>query len=374
MKKVYLTGYINKNLGDDLFFITVLERYPDITFVFEDIPSGFYSKLFKDYKNVEAIPFLKNSIFHRIKTKIVRTLYKNRLDQYYSLYQKKYKIKVDAYLKIGGSIFIEPKVNIDSVKKRYIAEYKYFNHIPFFYIGCNFGPYSQQDFYKNVEFVVKQCKSICFRDTYSYKLFKHISNVSVAPDVLFGIKQICSNTIKKANSLGISLICLSRRPSLARYYKSYLGSISSFLISHSTNYESIRLFSFCEPQGDEQSIKDLLSLLPDTIKEKIEVVAYNGNYKDFLFKFSELEYLITTRFHAVILGLVYEAKIVPIIYDEKITHVLNDLKCDLPRIYLDKLNEDTISEAFSTTSIINVDTQIFNSQKQFFDFDFFVKN
>ena len=61
MTTIYLTGYKNKNLGDDLFFLTVLERYPHITFVFEDKPSGFYSKLFKRYKNVEVLPCINEN-------------------------------------------------------------------------------------------------------------------------------------------------------------------------------------------------------------------------------------------------------------------------------------------------------------------------
>lgn len=71
MKKVYLTGYKNQNLGDDLFFITVLERYPHITFVFEDKPSCFYAKLFKGYKNVEVLPCLKENLLQRIRKKLL---------------------------------------------------------------------------------------------------------------------------------------------------------------------------------------------------------------------------------------------------------------------------------------------------------------
>lgn len=372
MKKVYLTGYKNKNLGDDLFFVTVLERYPEITFVFEDVSSCFYSKIFKDYKNVKIIPHLKENVFNRIKNRIVRSLYKNWLGQYYSLYQKNNLIKVDAYLKIGGSIFIEPKNNVTSIKNRFIAENKYFGQIPFFYIGCNFGPYSSSDYYNNVEFVINNCSGICFRDRYSFNLFKQSKNVRVAPDVLFGIKTWHPYTKKRAKSLGISLINLSNRSSLSIFYQSYLESISSYVQYKYNDLELIRLFSFCEPEGDGHAIEDLQSIMPDTIKNKIEVVTYDGDYKDFLLKFSEVEMLVATRFHSMILGFVYGIKTVPIIYSDKITHVLNDINDHIPSVKVQDISKEILLETIAQSKVIDVKNQIRDSIIQFADFDNFI--
>ena len=369
MKKVYLTGYKNQNLGDDLFFITVLERYPHITFVFEDKPSCFYAKLFKGYKNVEVLPCLKENLLQRIRKKIIRTLYNKWSGLYYSLYQKKNKIKVDAYLRIGGSIFMEPKNNKTFIKNRFIAEKKYFGEIPFLYVGCNFGPYSSSNYYRNAEFVIYNCSSICFRDTYSYGLFKQSKNVRVAPDVLFGMKRSDPCTKKKEKSLGISLIDLSTRSSLAKYYRSYMESISSYIQYKYNDLELIRLFSFCQPEGDVKAIEDLKSILPDMIKDKIEVVAYDGDYRTFLEKFSEVELLLATRFHAMILGFVYGIKTVPIIYSDKMTHVLNDIDQEVPSISLQNMSKEILLETIAHSKIIDVKNEIRDSQMQFVDVD-----
>ena len=372
MKKIYLTGYKNINLGDDLFFIKVLNRYKDLFFLFEDTPSGFYSELFRDFSNIEVLPFVNNNMSGRVLNMINRKINRFWAGQFYTTYQKKNKIKADAFLKIGGSIFIEPNKSLESIKWRYLAEKKYFGDIPFFYIGCNFGPFSSPSYYDCSEYVIKSCNSICFRDTYSYNLFKHIEHVKVAPDVLFGIKDVCGGLEKKPNSLGVSLINLSGRPSLEKYYHSYLESISSFILSQQNNYDLIRLFSFCEPEGDEQAIRDLVTLLPGGFKRKIDIVTYNGNYIDFLLKISEMESLISTRFHAMILGFVYGIKTIPIVYSKKITHVLDDLNCEISPVFLSSISRASLEKSFLESKLVNVDYQIHNSQKQFKDFDNYV--
>lgn len=371
-KSVYLTGYKSQNLGDDLFFISILNRYKDTLFLFEDISSGYYSNLFKDYKNVTILPYIQDGLFQRIFGKAIKTINRYWEGQYYSRYQKKNKINVDAYVKIGGSIFIEPAKDLATIKWRFIAEKKFFDKVPFFYIGSNFGPYNSTSFFSYSEYVIKNINSICFRDSYSFDLFKQYSHVKQAPDVLFGIKDIIPGSKKIHKSLGISLMDFSNRHTIGSFYHSYLESISSYILSQCEKYGVIRLFSFCEPEGDCRAINDLLNLLPEKFVRHIEIVCYNGDAKQFLSKFSEMEFLISTRFHAMVLGFVYGMKTVPIVYSNKITHVLDDIKSQVQAIRLEKLNASTLEEAISCSEVINVDNQILNSQKQFSDFDAFI--
>jgi colanic acid/amylovoran biosynthesis protein len=170
MATIYLTGYKNSNLGDDLFFVTVLKRYPKEHFIFEDISSGYYAGLFKDFDNVDVIPSIQDSYIQRIINRIKRITGCNIREQYYSSYRRSNTIKADVYLKIGGSVFIQPEKDVRAVKDQFLSDHFYFGGIPFFYIGCNFGPFSSPDYFKNAEYVVRNCDGICFRDSYSYNL------------------------------------------------------------------------------------------------------------------------------------------------------------------------------------------------------------
>ena len=374
MKTIYMTGYKCQNLGDDLFFITVLNRYPDVHFIFEDMPSGFYARLFKGFKNIEVLPCIQDGIFKRIINRTCRCINGYWEGQYYTNYQKKHRLKVDAYLKIGGSIFIEPDKYLESVKKRFLAEKKYFGNIPFYYIGCNFGPYKSPLYLESAEYLIGNCDGICFRDSYSYNLFKKYSHARVAPDVLFGIEDVCKGEERLPGSLGISLINLSRRASLAKYYNDYIECLSSFLQSQHNNFKVIRLFSFCGPEGDGSAINDLIAVLSNTVKEKIEVVSYDGDYNLFLSKLSELEYLISTRFHAMLLGLVYGVKTIPIVYSKKITQVLHDLNCDIPAVKMEELTTDALINALLIARTFELGEMKKGSCIQFEDIDKFFDN
>lgn len=369
MKNIYLTGYKNQNLGDDLFFVTVLKRYPNIHFLFEDVPSGYYSKLFYGFDNIDVIPFIRESLVRRVLKKILKTIFKSWPGQYYSEYLRKNNLKVDAYLRIGGSIFIEPKKNLSDIKYLFEAEKKYFGKIPFFYIGCNFGPFSSNQYLRCADYVISGSSSICFRDSFSYNLFKHHHNVMLAPDVLFGLKKFYSGSKKVSKSLGISLIDFSSRDVLSNYYNSYLDSIRGVIENKNRDLDLIRLFSFCIPEGDGKAIDDLLNLLPPYITDKVEVVCYGSNYEEFLAKFSELEALIATRFHAMILGFVYGIKTTPIIYSKKMTHALDDIAEEVPCIDLKAINKESLLNNYLSAKVINIEKQTRDCFRQFSGFD-----
>jgi len=87
----------------------------------------------------------------------------------------------------------------------------------------------------------------------------------------------------------------------------------------------VRLFSFCNEDGDESAIKKLLSKMEDNEVNKIQIIEYNGDLDTFLKLFFEMESMVCTRFHAMILGLISNQKIYPIIYSDKMINTLNDI-------------------------------------------------
>jgi len=86
----------------------------------------------------------------------------------------------------------------------------------------------------------------------------------------------------------------------------------------------IEVFSFCEDEGDERVISKILEAIPFDLKNKINVVAYNGEIDEFLKQYSKVESMFSTRFHSMILSSLLDQNIFPIMYSEKMSNVLND--------------------------------------------------
>lgn len=185
MKKILMFAYLRNNLGDDLFVKELLQRYPNTEFYIRVLKEE-YAKPFKD---------LPNAIILKVNTEDFTNL---SVEEY------------DGYIYIGGSIFMEGgKVyNLDEGTYSFLKKCKE-KKKPFFYISSNYGPYQTQEYFKLSQKVFASCADICFRDKYSYNLFKEIETVRYAPDLIFSYN--LKNCPKIKNTIGISLIDLEIR-------------------------------------------------------------------------------------------------------------------------------------------------------------------
>lgn len=209
MKKVFLMAYARKNLGDDIFIKMLLEKYPKIDFFMRIKEKEFLEGLVK-YKNLKIL----------IGEDTDEELYKMNEDEF------------DAYVYIGGSIFMEGG-------KVYNLSEKFFDfvnrcknkNIPFCYISCNYGPYQTKEYFELSKRNFSICSDICFRDKYSYNLFKDIDNVRYAPDFAFNYKIPQNEKIE--NSIGITVINLDIRHDLKHiaqeYHKFLINNINYYL-------------------------------------------------------------------------------------------------------------------------------------------------
>ncbi len=314
MKKIFLMAYVRKNLGDDLFIKMLTHKYPDCTF-FMNVDTDTYI----DY--LQAIPNLKISVVNNLKEE----LYNSDVSAY------------DAYIYIGGSIFIEPKN-----KTLYYNNFNDFidkckaHGKPFYYISCNFGPYSTQNYFDYSRKIFESCTDICFRDKYSYNLFKSISTVRYAPDFIFNYKKPHDKII--SNSVGISVIDLSIRQNLNISTEDYLDFLTTNISNYLKENKQVYLFSFCKYEGDETTINSLIERFPN--EKNIHAIKYNGNLDSFLDLYSQMEYAICTRFHSFVLSSLFRNKVYVLSYSSKIDNVLDDLNLDLPSVHLSSINKN----------------------------------
>ncbi|PZX05948.1 colanic acid/amylovoran biosynthesis protein [Psychrobacillus insolitus] len=305
--KINLYGYVQNNLGDDLFFEYVVNRYPSYTFKL------FAPPIYLDtFSNTENIKLIYPSLSKRVLNKFYKSIFKKNLNLFTS--------NVDVSLLVGGSLFIENmdwEIGHKEFTNKFLASNQ--NYL----LGANFGPYSSQEFYNSYQRVFTNFEDICFREEYSKQLFKHLKNVRVAPDMLFGYKNN-DFIIKEEKKVFISVIKPSIRKDLIEIDTKYFKGITKLVEKYTLQGYEISLVSFCQAEGDEQAIDEIYSLLRD--KKSVRKIYYKGiNREEIISELSSSEIIVATRFHAMILGWVFNKKVLPLIYSDKTLNVIKDV-------------------------------------------------
>lgn len=313
-KKVFLMAYARGNLGDDLFIKKILQTYPDVNFYIK-IPNSDFLEGLSSYKNLTIL----------IGNDTDEELYHTNVEDY------------DAYLYIGGSIFMEGGKVYNLSPKFYDFIYRCKQkNIPFFYISCNYGPYQTQEYLDLSKKAFQTCTDICFRDTYSFHLFSNISTVRYAPDYLFSYPK--ENIEQEKDSIGISLIDLDIRASLKYKKEDYY----SFLIYNIKEYlkknKKVYLISFCQNEGDEKTVQVIKNFFNNN--PNVETLKYDGDINQFMLKYAKIEYMICTRFHAMVLSCVNLQKMFILSYSSKIDYVVKDLNLNIPTIHIEDVQPD----------------------------------
>ena len=298
MKKVYIMAYSKMNLGDDLFIDMLVKRYKNVE---------FYSKNMQ----MESTTYRQNKNLHFIDYSLDDLLTLDITD-------------FDAFVYIGGSIFMEHAGGIERVQKlKKLAIKCNTLCIPFYYISSNFGPYQSEEYKEIVADMFEEVTDVCLRDTASFKLFESIETVRYAPDAILAYR--LDNVRKESKTIGISLINFKYRENLKQYEEKYYDILTNSIKNYIQKGLKVKLFSFCEYEGDKNTATLIFNKLSNTEKRFVELVTYTGNIKDFLKKYSKVEYMICSRFHSLILSYLLKQKLYVLSYSNKIVNVINDL-------------------------------------------------
>ena len=324
--KIYVDAYLSKNLGEDLFINILTKRYPQHKFyAISKGEKGYNTKNFKVYSN----------------TYIFKILKKFQWEKYLANHY-------DTVVTIGGSMFMERgDTNRDfsmGKNKRYV-------------LGINFGPYKTQEYYNNIYNMLSDVEDVCFRDKYSYNLFKELPNARQAADIVFSMD---TSNIKITNRKRAIISIISPKDKIdEKYEEKYeekMLELITFLIKK--EYE-ICLMSFCKNENDEEEIEKIYNQIPENQKKKVEKYYYNGNIEEALNTIADSQLVVGGRFHANIIGLCLGKSILPVLYSDKTLHVLEDMQINTPIIDIRKL------ENFNIESIKDEDlTRHYNIEKQ----------
>lgn len=312
MKKILVDIYLSLNLGDDMFLDVLAKRYPDAEItVFH--PGSNYNFFLKIYNNVKSISYgLRDKLLRKL------SIY-NRLTDYGRLAKE-----FDILLFLGGGIFREEVYENEVFQNRKsIIEAFIDKNKEVFFLGCNFGPFNSEYFLKKHKELFNKCSDVCFRDRYSYNLFKDLPNIRYAPDILWSYN--IDDVRPKENVIGYSIINPKHKDGLEKYYEDYVDIHTKSILKNIKKQYVIMLFSFCEKEGDLATIKDILNNIDSKYHEQIIIHNYEGNIDAYLSELSKVKVLYAARFHANIIGFLQKTSVIPIIYSNKTSNLLDDI-------------------------------------------------
>lgn len=321
---VFLKSYAQVNLGDDLFMDILFSRYPDTLFYLE-CDSDKYKKIFVKHTNVQYIQERSNLtirtilfIIRKLSNKLFKNIVLTRYKKQYGNYLK----QSDAFVSLGGSIFMQGrKAMEDKNLLFYQTVINILQRKPIFFLGCNFGPYWEKEYKEEYEKIFSQACDVCFREKFSYELFKGNINVKLKPDIVFGYNKLF-NVDKIERSIGFSIVNVNKLDGNINediYVNKYVDVVNSFI---DKGY-IIKFFSFCKEEGDENIIEKIYNRLKS--KHNIFKVNYGGDIEHFLKEYYSVESVFCGRFHALVLSMVFNQKILPMAYSKKMTNILEDI-------------------------------------------------
>lgn len=327
MKKILLNFYSCRNLGDDLF-VKIFSDY------FRDCRINLIVNLRyipKDLgTNVKIHPFsLVQTVAGKIQSiwgwdsKVSAIIQK-------CLIWKRHRIekKQDAVVLIGGSVFMGKKLNDRAEISFCTDEHPVFaiasclqNKGNRFVIGANLGPAYSLEYWENIKAVFREYNHVCLRDYSSYCMVKKLPYVQYAPDVVFLTP--CPGVECKERVV-ISVIDIRRYTADISIVSAYYTLLQEVIQYFTVRDVPVTLSSFCERDGDEAAISVLLDQING--KTNITTCFYRGDVEEMLRLFAGASFVIGSRFHSIILGILFGKPVFPISYNCKTENYLADLQ------------------------------------------------
>ncbi len=307
--EVFIRGFFHKNLGDDLFLYILSRRYPC---------HNFHVILNKEYKNMFGNE--KNIVVHKYG-KLRRCL-----DRFLANFNKDFYVKIEKSCQlnvvIGGALFQEGEDSLAAHNR--LAKMPQLNST--YILGANFGPYKSERYRILVRDYLAKVDDVCFRDEWSKEKFPELSNIRFAPDIVLGVQSIIQGTIEKRKRIFISVIdCLSREDNIKKLTNCYEEFLVRSIDFYSSQGYEVVLSSFCKMEGDEKAIKRIAAKLHPGSQRNVSYLNYTGdNWREIVDSIMKSEKIIASRFHSMILGMVFGGSILPIAYSEKFKQFLDN--------------------------------------------------
>lgn len=364
-KKMLVYAYYARNIGDDLFLKVLFDRYPDTSWDLLTANRN-YKDIFKNYHNVNIIYSYREVVAGDRKFNLFF-----KLNEFLFNFKK-----YDGFIIIGGSLFIQsPAWQMKLEEREYLLKVFKRAGKKAYLLGANFGPFKDDNYVGYYRNLFATFDDVCFRDTYSYELFKNLPNVRLAPDVVFNLK--VDDQAKKEKTIGFSLIDLEKRDGLKEHNHVYQEKVIQLIDYYGEKGYDIKMFSFCENEGDLQVIQKVKENTNQRYRNRIAILNYQGNLLPFLEAFQSCETIVGTRFHSIVLAILFNQKFFPLVYSDKTFNLLHDLGLadhycrieDIKHLTINQLNE-----SLKQNDGLNRKGLVEAAESQFEKLDLFIKD
>lgn len=364
MFDVCIRGFVKGNLGDDLFVDIICRRYPNTKFVV--CAEKAYKRCFSEIPNLKYISHdtLFTKFFFRIlKTpiwcinKILSKCGAKRKFAYWGCEQLVQRLSRENVL-ISGSIFMETQDGDFEVGPYQVRERKYYRKKPYI-IGCNFGPYHNEEYREFYQECFRNAKQVCFREKYSYDKFEG-ENIQWGADIVFtypkeNIVPFVENDYVLISVLDLNKDMQKDDENADRYIESIVEVVKVLI----EKGERVVFLGFCEFQGDDRIIKRVC----DECDNPEQIAIYNYptiSYREAVGIFANAKVIISTRYHGMILGWLFGKRVLPLVYSSKMQHVIDDINPEIPtcNVYDINFSSATLMKSYEYVmkKIYSIDT------------------
>lgn len=311
--RVFVSFYDRGNLGDDLLFLALVDRYPQTQFDFLEMGPGNGAFAHAPHAHSWSIVRYADGVLRRLRVPWrVERWARRRL-----IRRSRYSVR------IGGSLYMESKFwRLDAELDTELLR----SHEGAFFLNGNFGPWRSAEFLDRYTGIFTSAIDVTVRDRASLGQLAGIPSVRLAPDLIFSIPQPVIP--KEPDGVVISVIDLSHRADLAALQEPYEAALAALIQDLVAAGEKVTLMSFCTYEGDEAAADRILDLVPEPVRTRVVTHYYRGDVDAALATIAGARAILATRFHAMVLGLAFGRRVCTITYSDKTAQALDDLGLD----------------------------------------------
>lgn len=318
-----MSGFLERNFGDDLLFYIMSRLYPEVTFCIQK--EGSYAEEAGEPSNLQCLGAVNPPRWNyalRAVNKVLRKLGLVPLALQRRLLGKHF----DAFVKLGGSIFMESSssaLRYHIKEDRLLAAHAEASGI----LDSNFGPYWSDGFKAVYEEHFRSFDFVSFRESHSANLFGDAPNVTYGSDLVFALPAIGVSKIPhEGRRVAVVPIDLAwpRSVDMTAYCEAYETALANLIDEQVDAGADVSLVAFCAREGDMAACQRILGRV--SFPERVRLLEHR-NVEATVAELASADLIVASRFHGIFFGLALGIPVLPLSYSPKIDNELEDLGC-----------------------------------------------